>query len=87
MAGCLILACSQHRAAMVGPPPEYEPPRIIPWDGGAGETPEDPFAASAEGEWITEERDSGVPLPEAGSVGAAGRGPVSLDSAAGQAMN
>ncbi len=83
----LFVGCAGHRAAPGGPPPEYEPPRLLAWDAGVTEDEVDPFAAAAEGEWLAAEptvagADTGV-QPE----GSAGAGPVSLDGAGGRTIN
>ncbi len=83
----LLVGCAGHRAAPGGPPPEYEPPRLLAWDAGVAEDEADPFAAAAEGEWLAAEptgvgADAGVQ-----PGGSAGAGPVSLDGAGGRAIN
>lgn len=45
------------------PPPEYEPPVVMPWDAGAAVDPLD----QVEGEWVTDEpttaSEAGTPAP------------------------
>ena len=55
-----------------GPPPEYERPRVQPWDAGPVE---DPFAhIEAEGEWVGEaESGRGGAPPQAPASPAPGR--------------
>lgn len=57
--GLLAAACPGPRRTPQGPPPEYEPPRVMPWDSGGGT---DPFA-EIEGEDVTDDEpgdDAGV---------------------------
>jgi hypothetical protein len=55
-AGALALACSGAQARPSGPPPEYEKPRVLPWDAAAPQ--DDPFAeAERGGEPVTSELD------------------------------
>lgn len=53
--------CSSHRQRPAGPPPEYQPPVVMPWDAG---TPKDPLD-DVRGEEVTDDEptaDAG-PLP------------------------
>ncbi len=43
----LALGCSGSRARPSGPPPEYEAPRVTPWDAGAA--PADEFSEAERG--------------------------------------
>ena len=66
---CLGCAAGDRRPS--GPPPEYEPPQVLPWDSGGPEDSEDPFASAAVGGWL-EEPDSGAgaePIEDGGGVG------------------
>jgi len=68
-AGWLLASCGGQRT-ITAPPPEYERPVVRPWDAGAEEEPEDPFAAASEGDWIedpVEEVDAGSP-PDGGTA-------------------
>ncbi len=79
---CVLVAeaCSATPARPRGPEPVYEPPRLGPWDAGAGESGADPYAAAAESEWLDENQDGG--RAEAGVGDEAGSdGAVSLDAA------
>jgi len=52
--GLCLLTCSTQPSVPRGPAPEYEPPVLPPWDAGSGADSVDPFAAAAEGDWISE---------------------------------
>ena len=76
--GLWLLNCSTRSLGPRGPAPEYEPPVLPPWDAGSGaESSDDPFAAAAEGDWISEPADdpasdgSGVRPPGDADAGAA----------------
>lgn len=84
----ILVGCAGHRAApRGGPPPEYEPPRLLAWDAGVGPDETDPFAAAAEGEWLAAESTERAADAGADPAGSAGAGPVSLDGAGGRAIN
>ncbi len=86
--GCLLLlGCTGQRPSPGGPAPEYEPPRILPWGAGAGDPEPDPFAAAAEGDWLAAEPSQADTAVGERADGSAGKGPVSLDGAAGWAIN
>jgi len=86
--GCLLLlGCSGPRPGFGGPAPQYEPPRILPWDAGVEGPEPDPFAAAAEGEWVAAEPSRADAASGEHPEGTAGKGPVSLDGAAGRAVN
>jgi hypothetical protein len=64
------IGCSSRAVRPAGPPPEYEPPVVTPWDAGRPSDQADPFADAAEGEWTTEPGDEPGPA-DAGSEGGA----------------
>jgi hypothetical protein len=64
----VVGACATAERPPSGPPPEYIPPRVLPWDAGSAAEPGDPFAAAAAGDWLT---------PPEASQDAAAAGPAS----------
>lgn len=62
----VVVGCSSRRQRPPGPAPEYEPPRVTPWDAGA---PVDPLD-TVKGEEVTDDEPP-APLPEAGPADAA----------------
>lgn len=74
-ATALGVACSVARAPS-GPPPVYEPPRVLPWDAGAPPPADDPFAAAAEGQWLDD-----LPEEEGAAATAGGAPAVGTSSA------
>lgn len=50
----VLPSCSSRPKRPAGPPPEYERPRVIPWDAG---TPRDPLDDVA-GEAVTDDDDA-----------------------------
>ncbi|MBN1608923.1 MAG: hypothetical protein JW940_20010 [Polyangiaceae bacterium] len=85
---CVLIAASTFGSACVtaesspaGPrpqPPEYVPPRVLPWDSGSSAEP-DPFAAAADGDWLPPTESNGDPL------GAGPSGALQADPADGSA--
>jgi hypothetical protein len=79
----LTCACATAERPPSGPPPEYIPPRVLPWDAGSSTGPQDPFAAAAASDRLAspessngaERAGSGGPNPTnaAGAEGAAPR--------------
>ena len=66
LAALVALACSPRRERPPGPPPEYERPRVTPWDSGAPVDPPD----SVKGEEVTDDE----PVPPATDAGASDAG-------------
>jgi hypothetical protein len=72
-------ACAAAEHQPSGPPPEYIPPRVLPWDAGSSAEPQDPFAAAAAGDWLPRQElqgDAGtgaLSFPDAGDVDGAAR--------------
>lgn len=67
LAGVLVSGCSARRERPPGPPPEYERPRVTPWDSGA---PVDPLD-DIKGEEVTDDEpatDAGTPSNDAGAA-------------------
>lgn len=67
LAGVLVAGCSARRERPPGPPPEYERPRVTPWDSGA---PVDPLD-DIKGEEVTDDEpatDAGTPSNDAGAA-------------------
>jgi hypothetical protein len=59
-----LLGCSTRPSKPVGPPPEYEPPVVPPWDSGVAQDLPDLDQAldeAAEGEWVSD-----YPQPDGG---------------------
>lgn len=61
-----LAACSARRERPPGPPPEYERPRVTPWDSGA---PVDPLD-NVKGEEVTDDEE----VADAAAAGDAGPG-------------
>jgi hypothetical protein len=75
------IGCSSRPQRPAGPPPEYEPPRVAPWDGGRASDEGDPFADAAEGEWTDEPAETAVPPPaEVPDAAAEAGAPAALDA-------
>ncbi|MCK6536459.1 MAG: hypothetical protein L6Q84_26105 [Polyangiaceae bacterium] len=68
LAALVALACSSRRQRPPGPPPEYERPRVTPWDSGA---PVDPLD-TVKGEEVTDDE----PAPPATDAGASDAAPT-----------
>lgn len=67
LAGVLVAGCSARHERPPGPPPEYERPRVTPWDSGA---PVDPLD-DIKGEEVTDDEpatDAGTPSNDAGAA-------------------
>ena len=71
---CAVLSCAGRERRPPGPPPEYEPPRVMPWDAGSPSEPEDPFAALATGEWLAELDAAAEPAPARNTMARASSG-------------
>lgn len=67
LASVLVAGCSARRERPPGPPPEYERPRVTPWDAGA---PVDPLD-DIKGEEVTDDElvfDAGAASDDAGAA-------------------
>lgn len=90
LAAAGVAACGGARATHRGPAPEYEAPRVLPWDAGAGKrsgtakVDEMNFDSVAQGEWVDETGDApGEPQPggtDAGPDAADGGVPLAQDA-------
>lgn len=55
----LLVGCAANEPRPSGPPPEYEPPRVLAWDAGGADPTEHPLESAAVGGWL-EDPDAGA---------------------------